>query len=393
MGVGGGEQQHHRRPRPDAHDVGPLGPDVVEHGPHVVHPVLEIGEPAGGHGVGQAGAALVERDDLAERAHPFERVGVRRPLPAGVEVAEPVGHEHERRPVARELVGDVDLARAGVTGGRRAHRRSSFQVARALIGADAARTTVASDHEGGRPTMPHKALVLTTAVNDVTREPRVHERGADRRARTGDDIDGSRRRARAHRPRGASRPPPRRATSWARRSCSPSSPRTEGAAQEGNSGVQAVLAPRGGTRAGHRQRQGQRRGEQAGLRVARSSSRRRCHDRRLRPREPGGGGDLGTAAGRARAGRRRDAVAAGLRRAGARRVRGDVGRVPRLADRRARRDGGPDRPGRPRLGRRARAAGGGGPPGPDPVVVQRHRRRRRPRVRVARHGPGLADAR
>ena len=67
-------------------------------------------------------------------------------------------------------------------------------------------------------------------------------------------------------------------------------------------------------------------------------------------------------------------------------------RLPGVAGRRARAARRPDRPRRPRLGRRPRPAPRRHPARSDPVLGHRHRRLRRPRVRLARHGPGLADA-
>ena len=81
---------------------------------------------------------------------------------------------------------------------------------------------------------------------------------------------------------------------------------------------------------------------------------------------------------RARARRRRRPVAAGLRRAGARGLRRDLRRLPRLARRRARGDGRADRPRRPRLGRWPRPARRRHATRPDPVVGDRHRRRADP---------------
>ena len=88
LGVGGREQQAHRAGLRRAEERRALGPDRLHHGAHVVHPLLERRQAILGHAVGQAGAALVEQDQPAERRQPaIERRQGRR-LPRHLDVGD-----------------------------------------------------------------------------------------------------------------------------------------------------------------------------------------------------------------------------------------------------------------------------------------------------------------
>src|SRR2546422_9128229 len=92
-----------------AEDGGFARPDCVHDRPHIVHPHLERRHV--GDAVRQASAALVEEDQPGERRQPLEEANDRRLLPEHFDVGHPPGHEYQiPRPLAHDLVGDVDLA-------------------------------------------------------------------------------------------------------------------------------------------------------------------------------------------------------------------------------------------------------------------------------------------
>ena len=84
-------------------------PTRVHHGPHVVHPGLEVGQLA--HGIGETGAALVEEDQPEERGKPVDVVDEQRLLPGRQEVGRACrARTRCRSAVAHHLVRDGDVA-------------------------------------------------------------------------------------------------------------------------------------------------------------------------------------------------------------------------------------------------------------------------------------------
>jgi hypothetical protein len=104
--VGHGEQDAHRRAFRVAEQHGHRRPGGAHHGAHVGHALLE--RQVAYRAVRQAGVALVEQDQPAERRQPLEEPGRVCVLPQQVEVAHQAGDEHDI-PVAlaENLVGDV----------------------------------------------------------------------------------------------------------------------------------------------------------------------------------------------------------------------------------------------------------------------------------------------
>jgi hypothetical protein len=103
------EECRHRTALPESEQRDTLAADRIDHRAHVVHARLDPSERRGS--VGQTGAALVEPDQSRERPEPFEEARVARLLPVELQVRDEARHEHEiERPLARHLVGDVDVA-------------------------------------------------------------------------------------------------------------------------------------------------------------------------------------------------------------------------------------------------------------------------------------------
>jgi hypothetical protein len=121
LGIGCGEQQAHRSALGYAEQRCALRTGRVHHRAHVVHALFESRnsrEP-----IRQAGAALVEQDQAREAGEAGKEFRVCRVLPGNVEVRDKARHiNYVERPVADDLVGDVDVAAFGVTGFRRFHR-------------------------------------------------------------------------------------------------------------------------------------------------------------------------------------------------------------------------------------------------------------------------------
>src|SRR5205085_3605513 len=105
--------------------------------------------------VRHAGAALVERDDPAERGEPLEEPARERILPHHVDVRDPPGDEDEiERTVAEDLIGDVDVAALRVARlGVHDHRPCSG-AALAVNAASGAVTSAESAADTRR--MPHR---------------------------------------------------------------------------------------------------------------------------------------------------------------------------------------------------------------------------------------------
>jgi hypothetical protein len=108
---------------------GRLGADVVEDRAQVVHARLERRHLA--HAVGEAGAALVDQREAREGRELAGEADEQRLLPHREQVAGEAAHEDEvDRPVADRLVGDRDVAAAGIADvrglvRRRRHRAST----------------------------------------------------------------------------------------------------------------------------------------------------------------------------------------------------------------------------------------------------------------------------
>src|ERR687898_391295 len=110
--MGGGKHHRHRAALGIPEEGSTLDLGGIHHDLDVVHPFLEPWEVAQGHGVGDAGSALVETENPREPRQPLEVRGHRGLLPHGVAVRDPVRHEHEvYGPGAEELVGDITAFR------------------------------------------------------------------------------------------------------------------------------------------------------------------------------------------------------------------------------------------------------------------------------------------
>jgi hypothetical protein len=114
MGGGVRDREH---PAADVRDHRrPFGADRVEDGRDVGHELLERRQGRRWDRVGQASAALVEHDETAERREALPKLGEGRHVPLRVEIAEPlVQQEDVRRPLAEDLVREVEVAQAGVS--------------------------------------------------------------------------------------------------------------------------------------------------------------------------------------------------------------------------------------------------------------------------------------
>src|SRR5215210_40764 len=124
--MGRGEQHAHVPAFGMAEQGGVLGADRVHDGANVVHPLLERRQLIVGDVVGEAGAALVEQDQARERREPPEEARQLRLLPHELDVRDPAGNVDEiERPLAHDLVGDVDVAASGVARLGRRHPRTA----------------------------------------------------------------------------------------------------------------------------------------------------------------------------------------------------------------------------------------------------------------------------
>jgi hypothetical protein len=106
------------------HDGCLLAPDVVEHGPQVVHPFFERWKRRRRHGIRQADAALVEADHTRERRETVVEPREWSDLALDLDVAEPLlGHDDVDGTRAQGPIGDMDVTALRVPGGAR-HRAS-----------------------------------------------------------------------------------------------------------------------------------------------------------------------------------------------------------------------------------------------------------------------------
>jgi hypothetical protein len=86
----------------------------VHHGSDVLHPVLRC-DGLLGHAVGEADAAHVEPEHPREARQPVDELLDEALLPDHLEMARPVEDEDDvARPFADDLVGEVDVAAAGI---------------------------------------------------------------------------------------------------------------------------------------------------------------------------------------------------------------------------------------------------------------------------------------
>ncbi len=120
--VGRREEDAHRRSLGEAVERSSSRADGVHDGTDVVHARLERGRAA--DAVGHAGAALVEADQPRERRQPLEERREARYRPVKLEMRDVAGDEDEiERAVARDLIGDVDVAAPRVLDVRNFHGR------------------------------------------------------------------------------------------------------------------------------------------------------------------------------------------------------------------------------------------------------------------------------
>jgi hypothetical protein len=91
----------------------PLRTDGVEHRAQVVHPNLEGGRLP--QTIGEPGPAAVEDDEPGESREEFKECCLKRNLVLDLDVAgEPVDEDEVRRSLARDRIGDCDVAALGV---------------------------------------------------------------------------------------------------------------------------------------------------------------------------------------------------------------------------------------------------------------------------------------
>ena len=115
--IGRGEERRHQRPFVRAHDGGAVAADRVQHGSHVVHPLLQRRQPVERYRVRQADPMLVERDQPAERGQPPQVVREARNLPTRLHMAEPGGDQQQVEiSLADNLVGDVNAVLLRISG-------------------------------------------------------------------------------------------------------------------------------------------------------------------------------------------------------------------------------------------------------------------------------------
>ena len=123
--VGRREERGHRRAFGVPDYCCSLRPDRVEDRAYVIHPGLKRGYAR--HAVREAGTALVEQDQAAERCEPPVERRQPRLLPAVLDVRDESGNEDEvERTVARDLIGDVDLTAPGIARLRSIHGHSLY---------------------------------------------------------------------------------------------------------------------------------------------------------------------------------------------------------------------------------------------------------------------------
>src|SRR5262249_48714601 len=117
LGVRRGEENAHVSTLGVAEQRGTLRTDRLEHGADVVHALLEGRQLVVGDAVGESCAALVEEDEAREGGEALEEVRHRRLLPHQLDVRDPARNVDEvARPLARHLIGDVEIAAPRVPG-------------------------------------------------------------------------------------------------------------------------------------------------------------------------------------------------------------------------------------------------------------------------------------
>ena len=121
--VGRGEENAHRRPLGEPVEGSTARGDCVHDRPNVVHARLQRRGSA--DAVGHARAALVEPNQPAEGGQFLEKGREARHGPVELEVRDVARDEHEvERPLAGDLVGDVDVAALRVLNVGGLHRDS-----------------------------------------------------------------------------------------------------------------------------------------------------------------------------------------------------------------------------------------------------------------------------
>ena len=119
MRVVRGEELRHRTALRHAEDVRALPTRRVHHGEDVLDPLLECRHLI--ESIRQAHAAFVELNARHIFAHVLERAAIEFVLPADLDVRYEGGNDDQRRAFAPHLVGDADLADAGVARFRYLH--------------------------------------------------------------------------------------------------------------------------------------------------------------------------------------------------------------------------------------------------------------------------------
>jgi hypothetical protein len=113
--VHGREEQAHGATLGDTEDRDSLGSDSFEHRLEVRHPLFQRRH--GGDGIRQTDAALVPKDEPGEHRQPGENLLPGRVLPEPLDVRDKTRDEDKiDRPLSDHLVGDVEVAIAGVPG-------------------------------------------------------------------------------------------------------------------------------------------------------------------------------------------------------------------------------------------------------------------------------------
>ena len=147
-----GEHAGHEPTGHRGHEGCLLAPDVVEHGPQVVHPLFERRKRRRRHGIRQADAALVETDHTRECGQTIVEPRERSDLALDLDVAEPLLGHYDVYPTRAEgSIGDMEFTALCVPGG-----------ARHLL-------------QCGRTTFPRQArLVVQDGSSDDGRPRRAH---------------------------------------------------------------------------------------------------------------------------------------------------------------------------------------------------------------------------
>ena len=89
----------------------------IQHGDHVLGPVLPGGNNIPLESVGGPSAATIKENQTAERGQPLERLGTSWVLPEHVDMtSEAVAVQQVNRAVTNDLIGDISIAHGDVAG-------------------------------------------------------------------------------------------------------------------------------------------------------------------------------------------------------------------------------------------------------------------------------------